>query len=62
MTKKKKTILEIASEIEKMLAESEIGARDVLHILKEIETNAMLVLTIAQMATMQAMKPEEDEE
>lgn len=50
---KNKTLIEIAKDVEDLLISNGLGARDVLHVLKEIETNAIIAMTMGQIALMQ---------
>lgn len=57
-TKKRKTLLEVVQEISKILVEEELSAREVLMVLRMLETDATLVLVLGQLAEIQTNSEE----
>ena len=52
--KKKATLLEVVNELSKVLIDNELSAREVLMVLRMLESDATLVLVLGQIAEMQS--------
>ena len=56
--KEKKTLLEVVQEISKILVKEDLSAREVLMVLRMLETDATLVLVLGQLAEIQTNSEE----